>query len=88
VVGEVFLETYGGTETGGVCAITTAEWLLRPTSVGRTLPGYRALVLDEAGDELPVGSEGRLYFENAAGWGIEYEDEPELTAAANLCPGA
>ncbi|MQY31577.1 AMP-binding protein [Nocardia aurantia] len=85
--GPVFLETYGGTESGGVCAITTAEWLAHPTSVGRTVPGYRALVVDDAGRELPAGSEGRLYFENAAGWGIEYEDAPELTAAANLRPG-
>ncbi|MCX4092358.1 AMP-binding protein [Nocardia sp. alder85J] len=85
--GPVFLETYGGTESGGVCAIGSADWLEHPNSVGRTVNGYRALVVDETGRELPAGSEGRLYFENAAGWGIEYEDAPELTAAANLRPG-
>jgi long-chain acyl-CoA synthetase len=85
--GPVFFETYGGTESGGVCAITSVEWLQRPNSVGRTVPGYRAIVADEDGRELPPGAEGRLYFENAAGFGIEYEDEPELTAAAHLRPG-
>lgn len=85
--GEVFLETYGGTESGGVCAITSAEWLLRPGSVGRPLPGYRVLVAGDDGRELPTGHEGRLYFESLAGHGIEYEDEPDLTAAAHLRPG-
>lgn len=85
--GEVFFETYGGTESGGVCAITSAEWLQRPGSVGRTVPGYRVVVVADDGTELPPGSEGRLYFEDAAGHGIEYEDEPELTAAAHLRRG-
>ncbi|WP_181781677.1 AMP-binding protein [Pseudonocardia pini] len=85
--GPVFFETYGGTETGGVCGITTPEWLERPGSVGRTLPNYRAFAVDSSGAELPAGAEGKLYFENAKGWGIEYEDAPELTAAANLRPG-
>ncbi|ODU06851.1 MAG: hypothetical protein ABS81_03375 [Pseudonocardia sp. SCN 72-86] len=85
--GPVFFETYGGTESGGVCGITSPEWLERPGSVGRALPNYRAFTVDESGVEQPAGVEGRLYFENAAGWGIEYEDAPELTAAANLRPG-
>ncbi|WFR72597.1 AMP-binding protein [Prescottella defluvii] len=85
--GEVFLQTYGGTETGGVCAITTAEWLQRPNSVGCAIRGIRAFVVDDAGTELPPGAEGRLFFESESGWGIEYENEPELTAAAHLRPG-
>jgi long-chain acyl-CoA synthetase len=85
--GPVFLETYGGTESGGVCAITSPEWLERPNSVGRTLPGYRALVVDDDGQEVGPGVTGKLYFEDLAGWGIEYADEPELTAAAHLRPG-
>ncbi|OYD61480.1 AMP-binding protein [Rhodococcus sp. OK302] len=85
--GEIFFETYGGTESGGVCAITSAEWLDRPNSVGRPVPGVRVLVIDDTGAEVPTGAEGRLYFENATGFGIEYEDAPELTAAAHLRPG-
>jgi long-chain acyl-CoA synthetase len=85
--GPVFLETYGGTESGGICFITSEEWLERPNSVGRTLPGYRAFAVDDDGLELPTGRVGRLYFEDRSGRGIRFEGEPELTAAAHLRPG-
>jgi long-chain acyl-CoA synthetase len=85
--GPVFLETYGGTEIGGICFITSQEWLLRPNSVGRTLPGYRAFAVGEDGAELPANQSGRLYFEDCTGRGIRYEGEPDLTAAAHLRPG-
>jgi long-chain acyl-CoA synthetase len=85
--GPVFLETYGGTEAGGVCFISSDEWLEHRGSVGRALPQYRILIVDEAGDELPVGAEGRIYFEDSTGRGIRYEDDPEKTARAHLRPG-
>jgi long-chain acyl-CoA synthetase len=85
--GPVFLETYGGTETGGLCFITSQEWLLRPNSVGRTRPGYRAFAVDEAGTELPAGQVGQLYFEDRTGRGIRYEGAPDLTSRAHLRPG-
>jgi long-chain acyl-CoA synthetase len=85
--GPVFLETYGGTETGGLCFISSEEWLLRPGSVGRTLPHYRAFVVDEAGAELPAGQVGQLYFEDRTGRGIRFEGAPDLTARAHLRPG-
>jgi long-chain acyl-CoA synthetase len=85
--GPVFLETYGGTETGGLCFISSEEWLLRPGSVGRTLPHYRAFAVDEAGAELPAGQVGQLYFEDRTGRGIRFEGAPDLTARAHLRPG-
>jgi long-chain acyl-CoA synthetase len=84
--GPVFLETYGGTEAGGVCFITSEEWLAHPGSVGRPLPQYTVLIVDDDGNELPVGAEGKIYFEDSTGRGIRYEDEPELTARAHLRP--
>jgi long-chain acyl-CoA synthetase len=83
----VFLETYGGTETGGICFITTEEWLVRPNSVGRTLPGYRAFAVSDDGTELPANRVGQLYFEDRDGRGIRYEGEPDRTARAHLRPG-
>lgn len=85
--GPIFLETYGGTESGGVCFITSAEWLTHRGSVGRPLDRYDVLVVADDGTELPRGAEGRLYFADRTGRGIRYEDEPELTAAAHLRPG-
>ena len=38
-------------------------------------------------DEVPAGTEGRLYFEDATGRGIVYPGDPEKTAAAHLRPG-
>jgi long-chain acyl-CoA synthetase len=85
--GPIFLETYGGTESGGVCFISTPEWLTHQGSVGRTLPHYDVLVVDDEGTELPRGREGKIYFADRTGRGIRYEDELELTAAAHLRPG-
>jgi long-chain acyl-CoA synthetase len=85
--GPVFMETYGGSEAGGVCFIESDEWLSHRGSVGRCLPHYRILIVDEAGNELPVGAEGKIYFEDSTGRGIFFEDAPELTARAHLRPG-
>lgn len=85
--GPVLYEGYGGTESGGVCYISSAEWLERPTSVGRPADRFRVVVVDEAGQDLPVGADGMLYFEDLSGRGIEYLDDPEASAKAHLRPG-
>jgi len=85
--GPVVLEAYGATEVGVTNSITSEEWLERPGSVGRSVAPYTALVVDDAGREVPVGTEGRLYFRDATGRGIVYEGDPERTAAAHLEPG-
>jgi acyl-CoA synthetase (AMP-forming)/AMP-acid ligase II len=70
--GPVLFEAYGGSESGTVCAIESDEWLARPGSVGRPVPGYEALVLDEAGKALPPGEEGALWFRDLTGRGVRY----------------
>jgi bile acid-coenzyme A ligase len=52
-------ETYGGTEAGG-CVITGREWLAKPGSVGKVVPGMR--VLREDGSEAAVGEIGEIHF--------------------------
>ncbi len=40
--------------------ISSPEAEIRPGSTGRVVPGYRAKVIDEAGNEVPRGTVGRL----------------------------
>ena len=44
-------------------------------------------MVDEAGDEVPAGTEGRLYFEDSTGRGVVYATDPDKTAKAHLRPG-
>ena len=80
--GPVLYEYYAGTEGNGFTFITSAEWLERPGSVGRALTGI-VRVCDEAGDELPRGSEGQIFFEPTEGMvPFEYHNDPAKTADA------
>jgi long-chain acyl-CoA synthetase len=85
--GPVLQDSYGATEVGTTCTISSAEWLEHPGSVGRTVPPFRAIVIDEQDEEVPAGIEGRLYFEDATGRGVIYPGDPEKTAGAHLRPG-
>jgi long-chain acyl-CoA synthetase len=85
--GPVLSESYGGTESGTVCTITSAEWLEHPGSVGRAQPPFEALIVDDDGNPLPRNTEGRLYFRDTTGRGIVYEGDLQKTAEAHLEPG-
>ncbi|MGE5211918.1 MAG: AMP-binding protein [Acidobacteriota bacterium] len=85
--GPVFRDAYGATEVGTVCTITSEEWLEHQGSVGRSVPPFTAVVLDEEMNEVAPGVEGRLFFRDATGRGIVYPNDPEKTAASNPEPG-
>ena len=85
--GPVLEERYGGTESGTVCTIGSREWLDHPGSVGRCSSRFTAVVVDDDGNELPRGHTGRLFFADATGRGVVYENDPAKTAAAHLRPG-
>ena len=85
--GPVFRDAYGATEVGTVCTITSEEWLEHRGSVGRSVPPFHAVVLDEDLNELPAGTEGQLFFRDDTGRGIIYPNDPEKTAASNPEPG-
>ena len=74
--GPVLSEAYGGSESGTVCAIESAEWLARPGSVGRPVLGFEALVLDGEGRPLPADAEGALWFRDLTGRGVRYHGVP------------
>jgi len=85
--GPVFMDAYGASEVGTTCAISSEEWLENPGSVGKSLPPFTALILDDDGNELPAGQEGRLFFKDATGRGVVYHNDPEKSAAAHIAPG-
>jgi long-chain acyl-CoA synthetase len=85
--GPVLLEVYGGTETGPVTKIDSAEALAHPGSVGRAAPPFEVLVIGEDGKELPRGAEGRVCFRDTSGRGFAYINDPEKTREAQVAPG-
>lgn len=85
--GPVLVEAYGGTEAGSTHMISSAEWLERPGSVGRAVPPFETVVVDEEGRPLGPNHVGRLYVRDPSGRGIVYHGDPEKTAAAHIAPG-
>ena len=77
--GPIVGEYYAGTEGNGFCAISSAEWLERPGSVGRNLTA-RTMICGEDGEPLPPRAEGTVYF--AGGGAFEYHNDPDKTAEA------
>jgi acyl-CoA synthetase (AMP-forming)/AMP-acid ligase II len=86
--GPVLLESYGGSESGTLCRISSTEWLEHPGSVGRAVEPFHVVVVDEAGTELGQGETGILAFEAPEGFGPTYHQDPEKTAKAYVRPGA
>jgi len=85
--GPVLHEYYAGTEGNGFTAIGSDEWMQHKGSVGRaiTAPIH---ILDDAGNELPPGEPGGVYFESGAGGAnFEYHNDPEKTAESTSPQG-
>jgi acyl-CoA synthetase (AMP-forming)/AMP-acid ligase II len=76
-LGPKIFEYYSATEGAGFTAISPEEWLARKGSVGKSLVG-EIRILDEAGNPLPPGREGRVYFHG--GPPVSYHNAPEKTA--------
>ncbi len=60
-------EVYGGTERIGATTIGGSEWLEHPGSVGKARAGIEARILNEAGDEVPRGAIGEMFFKREGG---------------------
>jgi acetyl-CoA synthetase/medium-chain acyl-CoA synthetase len=76
-------EGYGQTETV-LCVATFPGMPYKPGSMGVVAPGHRMAVVDERGQELPVGEEGevaiRIRPERPVGLFVEYWQNPEANA--------
>ena len=77
--GDVVWEFYGMTE-GRATLISAEEWLRKPGSVGRPMPGARVAIMDESGRELSPGETGLIYV--STGGRFEYAGAPEKTTEA------
>jgi long-chain acyl-CoA synthetase len=76
---DVVWEFYGMTE-GRATLITAKEWLRKPGSVGRPMPGARVTIMDPLGGELAPGETGLIYV--STGGRFEYAGAPDKTAEA------
>ncbi|KTT70287.1 MULTISPECIES: acyl-CoA synthetase [Sphingomonas] len=79
-VGPILHEYYSGTESCGITALSSEEWLRKPGSVGRAVLGTLHIT-DDDGNELPVGATGDVYFGD--GPAFRYLNDPAKTAAAH-----
>lgn len=78
--GPVVHEAYAASELGYVTAIDSAGALAHPGSVGRPVLGARLRIVDDAGDECPVGTPGRIYARQPAYPDFTYLNQPEARA--------
>jgi long-chain acyl-CoA synthetase len=76
--GPILLEYYAATEGNGATFIDSEEWLAHPGSVGRGVLS-KILILDDDGNECPLGTPGTVWFGGATDF--EYFGDPEKTAA-------
>jgi len=59
--GPILIEYYAGSEGNGVTVSTSQDWLTHRGTVGRAVVG-EVKILDDDGNELPVGETGTVYF--------------------------
>ncbi|MFG3022435.1 acyl-CoA synthetase [Streptomyces sp. NPDC048254] len=77
--GPILHEYYSGSENIGTTAIDSHEWLRHRGSVGRATYGT-IHICDEAGQELPAGQTGTIYFD-APGVTVRYHGAPGASAS-------
>ena len=77
--GPIISEYYSATEGIGATFVTAAEWLAHKGTVGRAMLGV-AHILDDAGNELPAGEIGTVWF--SGGHDFAYHNDPQKTAEA------
>ena len=75
--GLTLIDGIGGTEVLHIY-ISAPEDEVRPGSTGRVIPGYEARIVDEAGQEVPRGTVGRLALRGPVG--CRYLDDPRQRA--------
>lgn len=78
--GPILHEYYSSTEANGVTMISPTEWRERPGSVGTAKLGVLH-ICDDAGNEVPTGQSGVVFFERDE-MPFAYHRDPGKTAAA------
>lgn len=78
--GPIIWESYGAAEGQGTI-VGPAEWLARPGTVGRPIPGSAVRIRDTAGRDCAAGVVGRVYLRPHTGDRFSYRGDPETTRA-------
>ncbi len=76
--GPTIYEYYSSTEGGGVF-VGPHEWLKKPGTVGKAVPGVEIKLLDIEGNLVPQGTEGLIYVKAPATGRFEYYKEETKT---------
>ncbi len=79
--GPIIHEYYAGTEGNGFVYCNSEDWLAHPGTVGKAIIGSVHIV-DDDGEELPVGEPGTVYFEGEAASTFEYHNDPSKTQSS------
>ncbi len=78
--GPILYEYYGGTELNGLTFVGPQAWLEHPGTVGKAVMG-KLHICDEAGQELPKGEPGLVYFERERVTFSYHNDEKKTRSA-------
>ncbi|MFN3231097.1 MAG: acyl-CoA synthetase [Alphaproteobacteria bacterium] len=73
--GPIINEYYGSTETGSVVFCTAEDWLGHRGTVGRPMPGVELRILDDDGNDQPVGVPGDVYVRITRGPDFTYNND-------------
>ncbi len=79
-LGERIYDYYGATELGPITRVSATEWLARPGTLGRAVPGADIRICDDAGQVLPAGQSGEIYARNSHYPDFEYHKLPQKRA--------
>ena len=82
--GPVFWEYYGSTELGVPVLGTSEDWLARPGSAGRLVPGATIKIVDDNGKEVPTGEVGEIFTGSTARAEFTYKGRDADRAEAEL----
>jgi len=79
--GPALYEYFSATEGGGVW-IEPQDWLRKPGTVGRAVPGVEVKLLDIDGEPVPTGEDGLIYVKAPETGRFEYYKEPAKTESS------
>ena len=84
--GPIIHEYYAGTEGNGFVYCNSQDWLAHKGTVGQPIQ-CQVHIVDDDGNEVPLGEEGTVYFGEGGVQRFEYHNDPDKTAASFLANG-
>ena len=83
-LGDIFYDLYGSTEVGFATLATPPDHQHKPGSVGRPARGSRIVIVDDDGNELPVGEVGHIHVASS----VAFEGYTGVDADESVVDGA